>query len=68
MKEDTINIEYAVTASKLEYPSLCVVNMLIKLYDEKFLGCRNCIFRDTSIEDEVSCFVNVTDGKQGVLK
>ena len=68
MKEDMINIEYAITASKLKYPSLCVIDMLINLYDEQFLGCRNCIFRDTSIDDDVSCFVNITDGKEGVLK
>ena len=68
MKEDTINIEYAITASKLKYPSLCVIDMLINLYDEQFLGCRNCIFRDTSIDDDVSCLVNITDGIGGVLK
>ena len=68
MKEDTINIEYAITASKLKHPSLCVIDMLINLYDEQFLGCRNCIFRDTSIDDDVSCFVNITDGIGGVLK
>ena len=69
MKEDTINIEYAITASKLKYPSLCVIDTLINLYDVQFLGCRNCIFRDTSIDDDdVSCFVNITDGIGGVLK
>ena len=47
MKEDMINIEYAITASKLKYPSLCVIDTLINLYDVQFLGCRNCIFRDT---------------------
>ena len=41
MKEDTINIEYAITASKLKYPSLCVIDTLINLYDVQFLGCRN---------------------------
>ena len=68
MKEDIINIEYAITASKLKHPSLCVINMLVNLYDVEFLGCRNCIFRDTSIDDDVSCFVNITDGIGGVLK
>ena len=68
MKEDIINIEYAITASKLKHPSLCVINMLVNLYDVEFLGCRNCIFRDTSIDDDVSCFVNITDGIKGVLK
>ena len=68
MKEDMINIEYAVMTSKLKCPSPCVIDMLINLYDEQFLGCRNCIFRDTSIDDDVSCFVNITDGKEGVLK
>ena len=68
MKEDIINIEYAIMALKLKHPSLCVINMLINLYDVEFLGCRNCIFRDTSIDDDVSCFVNITDGIIGVLK
>lgn len=68
MKEDMINIEYAITASKLKYPSLCVIDMLINLYHVQFLGCRNCIFRDTSIDDGVSCFVNITNGIIGVLK
>lgn len=67
-KEDMVNIEYAITASKLKHPSLCVMDILINLYDEQFLGCRNCIFRDTSIDDDVSCFVNIVDGKEGVLK
>ena len=67
-KEDMINIEYAITASKLKYPSLCVIDSLINLYDVQFLGCRNCIFRDTSIDEGVSCFVNITDGIIGVLK
>ena len=68
MKEDMTNIEYAITASKLKYPSLCVIDRLINLYDVQFLGCRNCIFRDTSIDDGVSYFVNITDGIIGVLK
>lgn len=67
-KEDMINIEYAITASKLKYPSLCVIDMLINLSHVQFLGCRNCIFRDTSIDDGVLCFVNITDGIKGVLK
>ena len=67
-REDMLNMEYAITASKLKHPSLCVINMLVNLYDVEFLGCRNCIFRDTSIDDDVSCFVNITDGIGGVLK
>lgn len=68
MKRDMINIEYAVMTSKLKCPSPCVIDMLINLYDVQFLGCRNCIFRDTSIDDDVSCFVSITDGIKGVLK
>ena len=68
MKRDMINIEYAVMTSKLKCPSPCVIDMLINLFNEKYLGCRDCIFRDTSIDDDVSCFVNITDGKEGVLK
>lgn len=67
-REDMINMEYAITSLKLKHPSLCVIDMLINLYDEQFLGCRNCIFRDTSIDDDVSCFVNITDGIGCVLK
>lgn len=67
MIENTVNIEYAAMLFKLKCPSLCVIDMLINLYDVQFLGCRNCIFRDTSIDD-VSCFVNITDGIKGVLK
>ena len=66
-REDMLNMEYATTSLKLKHPSLCVIDMLINLYDVQFLGCRNCIFRDTSIDDDVSCFVNITDGKEGVL-
>ena len=68
MKRDMINIEYAVMTSKLKYPSLCVIDMLINLYHVQFLGCRDCIFRDTSIDDGVLCFVNITDGIKDVLK
>ena len=68
MKEDMINIEYAAMMFKVKCPSPCAIDMLINLYDEKYLGCRDCIFRDTSIDDDVSCFVNITDGKEGVLK
>lgn len=46
MKEDTINMEYAITSLKLKHPSLCVIDMLINLYDVQFLGCRNCVFRE----------------------
>ena len=68
MKEDMTNIKYAITASKLKCPSLCVIDMLINLYPAQFLGCSDCIFRDTSIDDGVLCFVNITDGIIGVLK
>ena len=51
-REDMINMEYAITSLKLKHPSLCVIDMLINLYDVQFLGCRNCIFRDTSIDDD----------------
>ena len=68
MKRDMIDIEYAVMTSKLKCSSPCVIDMLINWFNEKYLGCRDCIFRDTSIDDDISCFVNITDGKEGVLK
>lgn len=67
MKEDMVNIEYAITISELKYPSICVIDTLINLYDVQFFGCRKCAFRDKSIKDDISCIVNVTDGKS-VLK
>ena len=39
MKRDMINIEYAVMTSKLKCPSPCVIDMLINLFNEKYLGC-----------------------------
>lgn len=67
-KKDVYNIEYAIMMSIIKCPSLCVIDRLINSYDDKYVGCRNCTFRDTSIEDEVSCLANVTEGKESVLR
>ena len=68
MKRDVYSIEYAIMMSIIKCPSLCVIDRLINSYDDKYVGCRKCTFRDTSIKDEVSCLVNVTEGKESVLR
>ena len=68
MKEDMINIEYAITASKLKYPSLCVIDTLINLYDVQFLGCRNCIFREAVDERNIICPHRVIANGDDVIK
>ena len=49
MKEDMINIEYAITASKL---NLCDIDTLVRTdkYGEEFLSCVDCIFNGVDKE------------------